>query len=167
MDVHRLGHPGGDPGDPGPLPAARLAQGAHWLEADEREALEDELTPRRQRHRQGHGTQHPRGPRQAFRHPKVLLLAAAYFFVVTDQLRRRDLPAQDPGEVVRRCNLNDADLGRDHPAAGRAGRPAPGRLELGPHRRAPAARLGADLPGRRRAGRHAGDPRPRCRSTRG
>ena len=27
VDVHRLGHPGGDPGDPGPVPAARLAQG--------------------------------------------------------------------------------------------------------------------------------------------
>ena len=27
VDVHRLGHPGGDPGDPGPVQAARLAQG--------------------------------------------------------------------------------------------------------------------------------------------
>lgn len=51
---------------------------AAWLTVEEREALEAELArskPARARHRMAVG--------EALRHPKVLLLAAAYFFAVT------------------------------------------------------------------------------------
>jgi ACS family tartrate transporter-like MFS transporter len=52
---------------------------AHWLEPDEREALETELKREKARHAEGrHMT-----VLQGLRHPKVLLLAAAYFFIVT------------------------------------------------------------------------------------
>jgi ACS family tartrate transporter-like MFS transporter len=52
---------------------------ARWLEAEEREALEAELERERAHRRaNGHLTLS-----QAMRHPKVLLLAAAYFFIVT------------------------------------------------------------------------------------
>ena len=50
---------------------------ARWLERDEREALEQELEHERHRHAR-HLTW-----LEAFRQPKVLLLTAAYFFVVT------------------------------------------------------------------------------------
>jgi ACS family tartrate transporter-like MFS transporter len=50
---------------------------ARWLEADEREALELEL--KREHHQ--HAKHLTLG--EAFSHPKVLLLTAAYFFVVT------------------------------------------------------------------------------------
>ncbi|MFO0954093.1 MAG: MFS transporter [Isosphaeraceae bacterium] len=52
---------------------------AHWLEADERDALETELKREKASH-------HARGHMslgEAFSHPKVILLAAAYFFIVT------------------------------------------------------------------------------------
>jgi MFS transporter, ACS family, tartrate transporter len=52
---------------------------ARWLEPDEREALEQELKREKALH---HGSRHLK-LREAFRHPKVLLLAAAYFFIVT------------------------------------------------------------------------------------
>jgi ACS family tartrate transporter-like MFS transporter len=52
---------------------------ARWLEADEREALETELKREKALHHAGkHMTL-----LQALKHPKVLLLAAAYFFIVT------------------------------------------------------------------------------------
>jgi ACS family tartrate transporter-like MFS transporter len=52
---------------------------ARWLEADEREALELELKREKALHHAGrHMTL-----AEAFRHPKVLALAAAYFFIVT------------------------------------------------------------------------------------
>jgi ACS family tartrate transporter-like MFS transporter len=52
---------------------------ARWLEPDERDALELELKREKALHQAGrHMTL-----LEAFRHPKVLLLAAAYFFVVT------------------------------------------------------------------------------------
>jgi MFS transporter, ACS family, tartrate transporter len=53
---------------------------AHWLTSDERDALDQELMREKQQHKQGrrHMT-----VLQAFQHPSVLLLAAAYFFVVT------------------------------------------------------------------------------------
>jgi MFS transporter, ACS family, tartrate transporter len=53
---------------------------AHWLTHDERDDLERQLTHEKEQHKQGrrHMT-----VRQALRHPQVLLLAAAYFFVVT------------------------------------------------------------------------------------
>jgi ACS family tartrate transporter-like MFS transporter len=57
---------------------------ARWLEHDERDALEQELSNDQKRHQ--HGRHHPNLAQalvQAFQHPKVLLLAAAYFFVVT------------------------------------------------------------------------------------
>ena len=53
---------------------------ARWLDAEEREALEAEIE-REKAHRKaagGHMTL-----REAFAHPKVLLLTAAYFFIVT------------------------------------------------------------------------------------
>jgi len=52
---------------------------AQWLEADEREALEEELKREKAQHQAGG---HMRLS-EAFRNPKVLLLAAAYFFIVT------------------------------------------------------------------------------------
>ena len=53
---------------------------AHWLTPDERDALERELAHEKKLHNQGrrHMT-----VLQALQHPAVLLLAAAYFFVVT------------------------------------------------------------------------------------
>jgi MFS transporter, ACS family, tartrate transporter len=53
---------------------------AHWLKPDERDALERELMQEKEHHKQGrrHMT-----VLQALQHPQVLLLAAAYFFVVT------------------------------------------------------------------------------------
>ncbi|MBX6314210.1 MAG: MFS transporter [Isosphaeraceae bacterium] len=53
---------------------------ARWLESDEREALEAELEREKALHKSsgGHMTLG-----EALRHPKVLLLAAAYFFIVT------------------------------------------------------------------------------------
>jgi ACS family tartrate transporter-like MFS transporter len=57
---------------------------ARWLRADEREALEQELLREKEQHKGGH--RHANlleALAAAFRHPKVLLLAAAYFFVVT------------------------------------------------------------------------------------
>jgi ACS family tartrate transporter-like MFS transporter len=53
---------------------------ARWLEADERDALEGELAREKEAHRQGHGHM---SVLSALGHPKVLLLAAAYFFVVS------------------------------------------------------------------------------------
>jgi len=52
---------------------------ARWLEPEEREALEEEL--KREKAAQ-HAGKHM-GVLEALRHPKVLLLAAAYFFIVT------------------------------------------------------------------------------------
>lgn len=56
---------------------------ARWLKDDERKALEDELWAERQQH----GAPRHHGIIEAvvtsFRNPKVLLLAAAYFFVVS------------------------------------------------------------------------------------
>jgi MFS transporter, ACS family, tartrate transporter len=53
---------------------------ARWLTPDERDALEQELSHEKEQHKQGrrHMT-----VLQALQHPQVLLLAAAYFFVVT------------------------------------------------------------------------------------
>jgi ACS family tartrate transporter-like MFS transporter len=53
---------------------------ARWLEADERNALELELKREKEIH-QGNN-RHMRVV-EALRHPKVILLAAAYFFIVT------------------------------------------------------------------------------------
>lgn len=53
---------------------------ARWLTAEERDALEAELAREKALHRQQHGHLSVLG---AFRHPRVLLLALAYFFVVT------------------------------------------------------------------------------------
>ena len=57
---------------------------ARWLEPDEREALEQELSNEKARHLGGQRHKNLfEALSEAFRHPKVLLLAAAYFFVVT------------------------------------------------------------------------------------
>ncbi|GAC1335832.1 MAG: MFS transporter [Isosphaeraceae bacterium] len=53
---------------------------ARWLSDEEREALETELAREKARQKAGGGHM---SLRQAFAHPKVLLLAAAYFFIVT------------------------------------------------------------------------------------
>jgi ACS family tartrate transporter-like MFS transporter len=53
---------------------------ARWLAPDERDALERELEHEKQQHRKGHGHMTVLA---AFAHPKILLLAAAYFFVVS------------------------------------------------------------------------------------
>jgi MFS transporter, ACS family, tartrate transporter len=53
---------------------------AHWLTLDERDALERELIREKEQHK--HGRRHMT-VLQALQHPSVLLLAAAYFFVVT------------------------------------------------------------------------------------
>ena len=52
---------------------------ARWLDPDEREALEAEL----KREKELHGAARHMKLLEAFRNPKVLLLAAAYFFIVT------------------------------------------------------------------------------------
>jgi ACS family tartrate transporter-like MFS transporter len=52
---------------------------ARWLTSDEREALESELA----RERAGQGGVRHMGVLEALRHPKVLLLALAYFLAVT------------------------------------------------------------------------------------
>jgi ACS family tartrate transporter-like MFS transporter len=52
---------------------------ANWLAPDERDALEQELKREKALR---HGSRHMTLG-EAFRHPKVLLLAAAYFFIVT------------------------------------------------------------------------------------
>lgn len=52
---------------------------ARWLEEDERIALENELKREKELH---HGSRHMKVG-EALRHPKVLILAAAYFFIVT------------------------------------------------------------------------------------
>jgi ACS family tartrate transporter-like MFS transporter len=53
---------------------------ARWLEPDERDALEEELRREKDQHKKGHGHMTVLG---ALAHPKILLLAAAYFFVVS------------------------------------------------------------------------------------
>ncbi len=53
---------------------------ASWLTPDERDALEQELLNEKAQHTQ---ERHHMTVLQALQHPKVLLLAAAYFFVVT------------------------------------------------------------------------------------
>ena len=53
---------------------------ARWLQPDEREALEAELEREKKLHRKGHKHM---TVLEALRHPKVLWLAAAYFFVVS------------------------------------------------------------------------------------
>jgi MFS transporter, ACS family, tartrate transporter len=52
---------------------------ARWLSTEEREALEDELAREKARRRPGHRM----AVLTALRQPKVLLLACAYFFIVT------------------------------------------------------------------------------------
>ncbi len=55
-----------------------------WLSPDERDALEDQLRREREQHKGRHRhTNLLEAMAMAVRHPKVLLLAAAYFFVVT------------------------------------------------------------------------------------
>ena len=57
---------------------------ARWLQPDERQALEQELSNEKTRHKGGQRHKNLLDALiEAFRHPKVLLLAAAYFFVVT------------------------------------------------------------------------------------
>jgi ACS family tartrate transporter-like MFS transporter len=57
---------------------------ARWLEPDERDALEQELRREKERHKGAHHHKNLlEALVEAFGHPKVLLLAAAYFFVVT------------------------------------------------------------------------------------
>lgn len=53
---------------------------AQWLSVDERDALEHELIHEKEHHRQDHRHM---TVLQALQHPQILLLAAAYFFVVT------------------------------------------------------------------------------------
>ncbi len=53
---------------------------APWLEPDERDALEQELKREKEQHKKGRGHM---SVLDALQHPKVLLLAAAYFFVVS------------------------------------------------------------------------------------
>jgi ACS family tartrate transporter-like MFS transporter len=53
---------------------------ARWLDADERDALDAELEREKASHKKGHGHM---TVLEALRHPKVLWLAAAYFFVVS------------------------------------------------------------------------------------
>jgi ACS family tartrate transporter-like MFS transporter len=53
---------------------------ARWLDPDESDALERELAREKEEHKQGHRHM---TVLEALRHPKVLWLAAAYFFVVS------------------------------------------------------------------------------------
>ena len=71
---------------------------AFWLTPEERDALERELSREKEHHKQGHRHM---TVLQALQHPQVLLLAAAYFFVVTASYGVEILPAQNPGELVR------------------------------------------------------------------
>ena len=80
MDVHCLGHSGSDSGNSGLLHLPDWPREAHWLTPDERDALEQELAQEKEQHKQGHRHM---TVLQALQHPQVLLLAAAYFFVVT------------------------------------------------------------------------------------
>ena len=53
---------------------------ASWLDAEERDALQSELDREKAMH---HAAGRHMGVAQALKHPKVLMLAAAYFFIVT------------------------------------------------------------------------------------
>ena len=77
VDVHRLGHPGGDPGFSGPIHTARLAQGCALARARRARRPGSRVKQRRSAQASPHESW------LALRHPKVLLLAAAYFFVVS------------------------------------------------------------------------------------
>ena len=122
---------------------------ARWLEPDERDALEQELKREKEQHKQGHA---PHVGLPGAPAPQGAAAGRGLFLRRVHAATASSSSCPDPGEVVR-PELEQSDLGGDHPAAGGAGRAAPGRLELGPHRRAPAARLDADLHGRRRARR--------------
>jgi MFS transporter, ACS family, tartrate transporter len=57
---------------------------ARWLRDDERSALEDQLRREKEQHKGGHRhSSMLQAVAMSLQHPKVLLLAAAYFFVVT------------------------------------------------------------------------------------
>ena len=130
---------------------------ARWLADDERAALEAELDREKEEHRShaGHMT-----VIQALAHPKVLALAAAYFFVVTGnygvELYMASILKDWYGLEVEQLACADR-----HPAGRLADRPAFHRLELGPDARAAVACVAADHLRRDRPGADARQPRAR------
>ena len=113
---------------------------ARWLTAEEREALDREL----QRERNEHGGARHMGVLQALRHPKVLLLALAYFLAVTGNYGVEFfLPT-----ILQQWNglsLSDVTTWILDPEPGPAGRTGAGGLELRPQARALVSRRLAHL----------------------
>ena len=116
---------------------------ARWLDPDEREALEAELERERALH---HGSRHMKLA-DALKQPKVLILAAAYFFIVTGNY---GVEYFLPTILEKWYSLNEDQLRwlLVIPAAGSLSRPALHRLELRPYQGAKSARGDSDLPRR-------------------
>ena len=130
---------------------------AHWLTDEERTALEAELLREKEEHKShaGHMT-----IVQALANPKVLALAAAYFFVVTGNYGVELYMASILKDWYGLDVKNVAYLIIIPPIGSLIG-PALHRLELGPHARAAVARVAADHLRRNRAGPDARRPRAR------
>jgi MFS family permease len=128
---------------------------ALWLTAEEREALASELKREKALRQAGRHM----GVLEAFRHPKVLLLALAYFFVVTGNYGVEFFMPTILDKWYK-LSLDKLTWLVILPPMGSLGRPVVRRLELRPPRRAAPARGDPDLPGRPGAGVHAAEPGP-------
>ena len=140
---------------------------ARWLTDEERTALEETLAKRKsqQKQRVGHMTDPPSPGQPEGTGPRGGLLLRGH-----GKLRRRALHGVDRQGLVRR-GRQERRLPDHYPGDRGAHRPALGRLEFGPHPRAPLACLAADHHGRGGVGpgpRHQGtslaDDRPCSRS---
>ena len=109
---------------------------ARWLDTDEREALEAELSREKAQRRAAGG--HMRLA-EALANPKVLLLTLAYFFVGHWELRSRDFSAKHSQTVVS-PERRSLDLGADDSSCWFLVRPALRRLEFRPNEGTPLAR---------------------------
>lgn len=128
---------------------------AHWLTPDERDALEHELIHEKQQHKLGHRHM---TVLQALQHPQVLLLAAAYFFVVTASY---GVEFFLPSILENWYNLPLRQLTWAMlipPIGGLIGQLLVG-WSLGSHRRATATWLHTNLCGRTRPGLYTVDSR--------
>ena len=113
---------------------------ARWLDDDERAALESELLREKHEHsaQAGHMS-----IGKALAHPKVLALAAAYFFVVTGNYGIEMYMASILKDWYH-LEVQKLSWLIIIPAIGSLAGPDFRRLELGPHARAPLARFAAD-----------------------
>ena len=150
VGVYRLGNPRGDPGNLILFYLTDRPTQARWLTDEERTALEETLA--REKHEQKRGIGHLTVG-QALANPKVLALAAAYYFVVTGsygiELYMASIVKDWYGIGRQGSRLSD-----HYPCHRRLDRPDLDRLEFGPHPRATLACLAADHPRRGRAGLH-------------